>query len=301
MHRFAKMIAAFLLALLVSLPMALQADEQEAGTPQQQYSAIFSEYTKVSRGLRRATTDLGRKANVEEFGTYSSKFIELAAKHPEDPVALRALREAVQIVVSTDSAALRTWEINSSNYPTGSSDGSAAKTVEVVLRDHLLSDKLGPIIDRMRYGYRLDDEKCLTAVVNKSRHREMRGLACLALAQFLSDKLQMLQLTDDRPELVECYEIVFGKDYLPDFERLGRVKLAARIKSLFERTVNQYADVKFRNGTVGDRAKSELYAITNLGVGKVPPAMIGTDQYGKRFKLSDYRGKVVLLYFWSEY
>jgi hypothetical protein len=157
MHRFAKMIAAFLLALLVSLPMALQADEQEAGTPQQQYSAIFSEYTKVSRGLRRATTDLGRKANVEEFGTYSSKFIELAAKHPEDPVALRALREAVQIVVSTDSAALRTWEINSSNYPTGSSDGSAAKTVEVVLRDHLLSDKLGPIIDRMRYGYRLDD------------------------------------------------------------------------------------------------------------------------------------------------
>ena len=27
----------------------------------------------------------------------------------------------------------------------------------------------------------------------------------------------------------------------------------------------------------------------------------GQDQDGKRFKLSDYRGKVVLLYFWSEY
>ncbi|MBI2808576.1 MAG: redoxin domain-containing protein [Planctomycetes bacterium] len=26
----------------------------------------------------------------------------------------------------------------------------------------------------------------------------------------------------------------------------------------------------------------------------------GQDQDGKHFKLSDYRGKVVLLYFWSE-
>jgi peroxiredoxin len=29
--------------------------------------------------------------------------------------------------------------------------------------------------------------------------------------------------------------------------------------------------------------------------------MEGLDQDGRQFNLSDYRGKVVLLYFWSEY
>jgi peroxiredoxin len=33
----------------------------------------------------------------------------------------------------------------------------------------------------------------------------------------------------------------------------------------------------------------------------VAPDIEGEDQDGVRFKLSDYRGKVVLLDFWSEY
>jgi cytochrome oxidase Cu insertion factor (SCO1/SenC/PrrC family) len=46
-------------------------------------------------------------------------------------------------------------------------------------------------------------------------------------------------------------------------------------------------------GTVGAKARSELD--DNLVVGKVPPEIEGQDQDGKKFKLSDYRGKVVLL------
>jgi peroxiredoxin len=39
----------------------------------------------------------------------------------------------------------------------------------------------------------------------------------------------------------------------------------------------------------------------HLAVGREAPDIEGADQDGKRFKLSDYRGKVVLLDFWSEY
>ena len=38
-----------------------------------------------------------------------------------------------------------------------------------------------------------------------------------------------------------------------------------------------------------------------LSVGKSAPDIEGDDQDGKSFKLSNYRGKVVLLYFWQEY
>jgi hypothetical protein len=288
-------------AIAMSLPIAVEAGQADLGTPRQQYSAILKEYTPASAGLRKATTDLERKAAVERLARFPSKFVELAAKHPDDPIALTALRQAVQAVGSTDSAAQITWETNRADFPAGITDDSAARIVALVLRRYVLSENLGPVIDRMRYGYRLEYEKCLSTLHEKSPHRDVQALTCLALAQFLNDKLQMLRLVEDRPEMAECYNIVFGMDYLPELQRLGRAELAMRIEKLLERAANEYRDVKFRAGTVGEIAKSELYAMRNLNVGRVAPDIEGKDEDGTLFKLSDYRGKVVLLYFWSEF
>jgi len=57
--------------------------------------------------------------------------------------------------------------------------------------------------------------------------------------------------------------------------------------------------VKLDSETIADRAKAELFEIRHLSVGKEAQEIEGEDQDGKRFKLSDYRGKVVLLDFWS--
>ena len=56
-----------------------------------------------------------------------------------------------------------------------------------------------------------------------------------------------------------------------------------------------------RSDKLGEAAKVELYVIRHLSVGNKAPEIEGGDQDGKRFKLSDYRGKVVLLYFWQEF
>ncbi len=295
-----KTTIAAILVFVLSLSLGADESQNNQGTPRQQYSAIFKQYSPVSGGLWGAKSDEDRKARVERLAAFSSRFLDLAARHPEDPIALRAIRQAVQIVVTADSAAQKAWEISRSNFPAGCSDGSAARTVELVLRNHIRSDKLGPVLDRMRYGFRLEYEKCLSTVLEKNPHHEIQALACLTLAQFLYDKLRMYRLVEDRPELSECYKIVFGKDYLPKLQRLARAELTARIETLFERAANEYADVKFRDSTVGAWAKSELYDIRHLGVGKVAPDIEGKDQEGTKFKLSDYRGKVVLLYFWLE-
>ena len=294
----------FLIAISVlswGEPFVAAAGQTEPSKANQEYSALFRDYSSVSGGLRDASTDAERKAAVERLGAFAPKFVDLATRHLKDPIALTALRQAVQIVASADSGALQAWEMNTSDFPTGCSDGSAAKTVALVSRDHVSSDKLGPVIDRIRYAYRLEYEKCLSTVLEKNPHHEVQALACLSLAQFLHDKLRMLRLVEDRPELSNCYKIVFGKDYLPRLQRLGQAELTARIEKLLERAARQYADVKLSNGTVGETAKWELYDIRHLGVGKVAPDIEGEDQDGKQFKLSDYRGKVVLLYFWSEY
>jgi len=70
------------------------------------------------------------------------------------------------------------------------------------------------------------------------------------------------------------------------------------------RTANpsKYGEVKLPfGGTVGEQAKIELFEMHHLAVGKEAEDIEAKDQDGKPFKLSDYRRKVVLLYFWSEY
>ncbi|MBL7041512.1 MAG: redoxin domain-containing protein [Pirellulaceae bacterium] len=281
--------------------LAEEGGQADPGTPAEQCAALLREYRPVSGGMRKAKTDLERKAAVERIGTFPAKFVELAEKNPRDPVALEILRQAVQALGTTDSAAQIAWQMNRSDFPAGSTDDSAGKTVTLLLRDHVLSDKLAPVVDRMRYSYRMESEEFLSTVLRVNPHRDVQAVACLALAQFLYDRLRMLQLAEDRPELTKHYEAVFGKEYLPGLQRLGRAKLARRIETLFERAAGEYGDVKIRVGTVGAQAKAALYDIRHLSLGKLAPDIEGQDQDGRQFKLSDYRGKVVLLYFWSEY
>ena len=82
--------------------------------------------------------------------------------------------------------------------------------------------------------------------------------------------------------------------------RQDRAQAIAAIEAVLEQAAAKYGDVKLPyGGTVGDNAKMELFAIRRLAVGKEAADIEGPDQNGVRFKLSDYRGKVVLLYFWQ--
>ena len=114
--------------------------------------------------------------------------------------------------------------------------------------------------------------------------------------------MQRLDLVQEQPELAREFADLYGKEYLEDLRRQDRAKAVEEAEALFERAARDYGDVKLPDGdTVAEKAEAELFEIRHLAVGKEAPDIEGEDQDGKRFKLSDYRGKVVLLDFWSEY
>ena len=81
-----------------------------------------------------------------------------------------------------------------------------------------------------------------------------------------------------------------------------RARVHVKSRASEERAAEKYGDVNLPGGeTVAARAKVELFGMRNLAVGREAPDIDGEDQDGKRFKLSDYRGEVVLIDFWSEY
>jgi len=70
-----------------------------------------------------------------------------------------------------------------------------------------------------------------------------------------------------------------------------------------EQAEQHFNDVIEKYGTKEQKqtAKGELFEMHNLAIGKVAPEITGEDVDGKKFKLSDYRGKVVVLDFWGDW
>jgi hypothetical protein len=123
-------------------------------------------------------------------------------------------------------------------------------------------------------------ESFLRALLEKDERREVQGVACLALGQLLKQRA----------------------DTVADAGAKDAARIRRESEKLLDRAAARYADVKlpFR-GTVGDKARSDLYELRNLSIGVPAPEIAGADQDGKNLKLSDYKGKVVLLDFWSQY
>jgi hypothetical protein len=113
--------------------------------------------------------------------------------------------------------------------------------------------------------------------MEKDKRRDVQGVATLTLAQVLKRQ------ADAQP--AEQGE-----------------KTRKESEALFEQAIEKYGDVQMQwQGTVGKKAKGELHALRFLAIGKPAPEVEGVDQDGQKFKLSDYKGKVVLLDFWSQF
>ena len=76
----------------------------------------------------------------------------------------------------------------------------------------------------------------------------------------------------------------------------GATKEAER---LFERVIADYGQVESGGKKLADQARLELSELRRLGVGNVAQEIEGENLEGRRMRLSDYRGKVVVLTFWA--
>ena len=71
-------------------------------------------------------------------------------------------------------------------------------------------------------------------------------------------------------------------------------------RAMFERLGKDYAGIHSPQGhEFKALAERCIFELDNLQVGKVAPVFESVDENGVKFKLSDYRGKVVVLDFWG--
>lgn len=266
------------------------------------------------------------------------RIFDLAATAPEDPAA----RDAMLWIIE------KSQNGSEALYP-----GEFASAASWLVRHR------GDDPDAVRVGLGLDNfatanrDSLLLGFYASAKGRESKGLARLALAQYLERKAALAEgarKAEGRPtfvhdDLVRADGTRAGqKGVMPDGEYayLLHLKqcdagyLRAEAERLYEEVIADYGDVPHvtngdrllealleqpepkwggkpltdegrrriesrlaRRSTLGRVAEARLDDWHNLAVGKSAPEIGGVDAHGVPLKLSDYRGKVVVVAFWG--
>jgi hypothetical protein len=278
-----------LLVGLLLLTAQLAADKPTL--PGQQLEALKKEVktarVEFSQAYKMAKTDQERQKlrdkKNKEFKACARRALELAQKHPKDPAAVDAL----------------SWIIAGGLGWGG--DGAEIETAYDLLRkDYVTSDRLEHACS-VALAYQsvsTKPERLLRDVIEKNPHHAMQAWARFSLARVLRQKASMSKMVRDQqqrlPRSADADDSKPNKGNDPD-------KLSKEAEDLLKSVVSKYGDVKSSPGTLGELAKAMLFEMRYLVVGKVAPEIEGEDIDGKRFKLSDYRGKVVVLDFWGHW
>ncbi len=235
---------------------------QKAGAPQQ---AAFDRYLR----------ELGK--NVEDA-------LALARAHPDDSSAFDALK----FVIRTNRAgpgdatarALRMMLDRGDDRRPGQGDYLA--TVALTL---------------FQYP---DAETLLRRILDRNPNRDDRAAACYWLAQHLSLQARVVRALRERPEDQKAYERYTAAAPISQFVREKDPEaLEKASEALLERVAREFANVRLfdRHRPMGEIARGELFALRNLTIGKTAPEIDGRDHEGRPFRLSETRGKVVVLTF----
>jgi hypothetical protein len=272
------------LCLCLILPLPLKgASSSPAKT---EYDKLKQEYKDAqenySKARQKAKTEAERsKLKYPSGEEYARRFLEIAKKYPQDAAALDSLA----------------WILENSRSGEG-----LDRALELLLTNYANDEKVGNVLSRLGYSRSDEIEPFLRGMAEKSSLRENRGKALFTLARIIKRRAantEDIQRSD--PESTKDMKNWLGEKTFAALQASDPASFRKEAEQLFETVIAKYADVKGSDRTLGESAKSDLFELRNLAIGLVAQDIEGEDLDGKKFKLSEYRGKVVVLDFWGHW
>ncbi len=324
--RFALLLAA--LGLVLELPTFAVADapadpiEQELIKLGEKYKQLGDAWRKLPRtrppeySNEQYTDDEWR--NRPAIGGPSpdqqmlARFFEFAEAHADSPSAL----DALYFVIRRRGASID---------PLGSTAQLAGKALQLVARDHLDDPRLPAVLGGVSMHLPSPDiDNLLNKAARESKHSATRAAALRARARHLhtftkhwrmSEALQTKERLTDFERALHVYVTPYLRTFPNDAD-----KNRAEIDRLLAEVEREYHDVpaaswlfagpakvlvredtQAARQTNGELTEALRFEIEHLEPGGEAPDITGRDAEGVEFRLSDYRGKVVMLTFSADW
>lgn len=259
-----------------------------------EYQRVNEAYAKEVSSLRVAymmIADASTKEKLQQDvlalpAKYADEMLEIASRSSAQPVVYDALMWVVIRVPGTGQSQAAIDRLMSmvdngldsesayrflSLVATRTTGSQAAQAMDRLLRDYVNDPLIESVCETLMTKEGTRNEAFLKAVYDRSTNLAVKGFAAFSLAV-------SLQRASDRS---------------------GDISQSAAAERLLLKVVNEYGDESVRSGRLYDLARKPLAEIQKVGIGKWAPEIEGEDLRGRKFKLSDHRGKVVLIDFWG--
>ena len=145
----------------------------------------------------------------------------------------------------------------------------APAAADLLVQHHLGRDKLAELLPQLADDLSPAADKLLRAALDKSPLPAVKGAACMTLGAGLAERAD------------------------------GGQPTAADAEALLERAGREFGGQPWEDGTVKAAADKLLFALRHLSVGKPAPEFVSKGLDDKPAKLSDLKGKVVVLDLWA--
>ena len=251
------------------------------------YRALVKNQRDSSNAFYRSRRDAAKNKDIDLEKlerTHTAKMKLIANK-------MMVFTEVQNVSISLDAYA---FVLGSYDY-----EGNKSKVADQMLARHLDAPELSDKLESFCVGMLNSTSSSIMEMVAKSStNKKSQGIAKFLLA------------TNSKSSKVHYAKLLKNAGYTrgkpKDLEYQKRIAVIPfeEIAEKLESVKEDYGTVEYKDSTLGDLAAKELRKLEwsqNLEVGKIAPEIEGPDLDGETFKLSDYRGKIVMLDFWGDW
>ncbi|MGE3821662.1 MAG: peroxiredoxin family protein [Isosphaeraceae bacterium] len=254
-------------AILAVAVASAEPGDSPRETPERQYQNLIDRHNLPAR-VYQSDPVKAKEAMVP--------FLELARSHPQSPVALDALD----------------WVVHRSLFTPW-----AGEAMDLLGADHVQDRRFGALLSKLDVlygGYFPPLERLFRTVVDQSPDRDVRAKGLGALGRHLMQRREEIETNRLMATLAQRGAKV-PYFLMPPETDADLKRISEEAERALERAIVEFGD----SNALADKARRDLFRVRHLVPGRMAPEIEGRDLDGKTFRLSDHRGKVVVLDFWS--
>jgi thiol-disulfide isomerase/thioredoxin len=293
------------------------ADEPKPNVPAGADTQTTGDVSDALRSLRREVDNVGaaRAAYAKASGVDEEEKLWAVYYHTNDAVIPKIIDGVRLNPTSPLAFELLEWVATNARISAVTLRPYRSQAVEMLRDHHATHTNLSGICRSLgAFGDPLDQPSVefLQIVSAKNPERAGRGFATFSLARLAKDKSEEMAYCKiaPAPTTTNSFFLKRRAAWLEELKIRDPDAVLHQAEQLFQTVLTNYADVPYfppgsggdqSKSTLGEKATLELYECQHLTVGKVAPDIQGEDLDGHKLKLSDYRGKVVMISFWASW
>ena len=264
---------------------AAAVDKQEPPADQDAtIKSLISAYNKARdeyRAASAAATSTEEKKKVKRYSVddYSADIVAAIEQDVESPAAFDGLR----------------WLYNKTKR---SDEQTAEKYLALIMKYHYTRDRIGGVANWIAYADQSEKtEQHLLKILKNNQHEVDLAQTVLAIIRHYQ-AVKEIQGDSIRRGFAEDS---LGRKGMKYIDSRSQEELNLLIDKYFKTGIEKYGEVQVSGKPFGETLEPYHFEHSRLRIGKQVPDIIGEDIDGVRFKLSDYRGKVIMIDFWGDW